>query len=177
MSEAKKPSKASQLTAEVLRRFLHYDPETGIFTAAANSAKRRKGQITGSVCTDTGYIRMGVVGSSQLGHRLAWLYMTGEWPHSEVDHVNMDRSDNRWENLRESTKVQNGWNTKKKKNNTSGFKGVHLKEAHKRIKKWHATISIDGKIKSLGYFYTAEDAGDAYAEAAKKYHGEFARTE
>ena len=89
-----------------------------------------------------------------------------------VDHVNMDTTDNRRENLRICTKAENQQNQCKHNNNTSGYKGVCF---NKRNRKWFAYINVNRLRKNLGYFNTPQAAYSAYCEAAKKYHGEFAR--
>lgn len=89
-----------------------------------------------------------------------------------VDHINGDSLDNRLHNIRIVTYSENNRNTKSNKNTSSKYKGVSwLKES----KKWRAAINIDGKKISLGCFVSESDAAIAYNEAAKKYHGEFAR--
>ncbi len=89
-----------------------------------------------------------------------------------VDHINGNVLDNRKTNLRVCTRSQNQMNQRLRKDNTSGEKGVHF---YKRSKKWKATIQHENKQNHLGTFLTKEAAMEAYSEAAKKYHGEFAR--
>jgi len=89
-----------------------------------------------------------------------------------IDHINLNKLDNRRENLRVCTHQQNQFNTTKRSDNTSGFKGVYF---DKQNQKFRASISIDGKNKYLGLFDTAEDAHECYKQAALKHHGEFAR--
>ena len=90
----------------------------------------------------------------------------------EVDHINGDGLDNRLANLRIVSREQNQRNSKRRSDNTSGFKGVSL---HGKSGKWQARIRIDGKQKSLGIFRTKEEAHKAYCDASKKYHGEYGR--
>lgn len=89
-----------------------------------------------------------------------------------VDHKNGNRNDNRKENLRIATFSQNGYNSNKPSNNTSGYKGVHW---NKSMNAWQARIQVDGKRYNLGYFNDKIDAAKAYNEAAIIYHGEFAK--
>jgi len=158
------------LTAARLREILHYDPDTGAFTWRVSRKGVRAGAAAGTLCQ--GYYRIMADRRSYQAHRLAWLYMTGAWPEAEIDHINLARADNCWCNLREATRVENQRNTSARPNNTSGFKGVVW---HKSAKRWRATITADGKQCHLGYFDTPQAAAAAYADAAKKLFGEFAR--
>jgi hypothetical protein len=90
----------------------------------------------------------------------------------DVDHRNLNKLDNRRENLRAATRSQNMANTVKTKANTSGFKGVSWAS---HANKFRARIRIHGKpYKHLGYFHSAEDAHEFYCLAADMLHGEFA---
>lgn len=91
----------------------------------------------------------------------------------DVDHRDLDGLNNQRYNLRNCSRGENRRNTKAPRTNTSGYKGVGRQE---RLKKWQAQIRVNGKIKYLGIFTDAEDAARAYDEAARKYFGEFART-
>lgn len=90
----------------------------------------------------------------------------------ETDHINGNGLDNRRCNLRSTSRAQNSVNTGIKKNNTSGYKGV---DWSKTRKKWRARIRVNGERVGLGYYDSPEEAGAAYDEAARIYHGEFAR--
>lgn len=89
-----------------------------------------------------------------------------------VDHKNMDRLDNRRENLRPCTQSQNLANSEKRPHNTSGFKGVNWNTT---ANMWAARLGFQNKRIFLGYFRTAEEAAQAYDSAAKQYFGEFSR--
>jgi hypothetical protein len=154
-----------ELTAERLRELLDYDPETGVFRWKMN---RRRGKVAGTLRPD-GYRQIGIDGCLYLEHRLAWLYVNGEWPADEIDHRNRERAGNQVESLRPATRPQNFANSIGK-GSTSGFKGVSAYG-----QKWRARICVEGNHIFLGYFDTVDDARAAYWQAAQKYCGEFAR--
>jgi hypothetical protein len=158
------------ISAERLRELLAYDPETGVFTwRVGNRRNVVPGQRAG--CPDTGgYLLIRVAGRLVAAHRLAWLYVHGEWPSEQVDHINSVKTDNRICNLRLATRAQNMRNMGLRRSNTSGFKG-----AWKHGKRWKSVIMVDRRRIHLGCFDTPEEAHAAYCDAAEKYHGVFAR--
>jgi HNH endonuclease len=101
-----------------------YDPHTGVFLRRQPQASEHVGDVAGCR-TSEGYWRIHVDGRSYFAHRLAWLYMTGKWPKDQIDHINLDGSDNRWGNLRGATNGQNQANSLTRGHNTSGFKGAY----------------------------------------------------
>jgi hypothetical protein len=111
-----------------------------------------------------------VDGERHLGNRLAWLYVTGEWPRAGVDHRDGDPTNDRWANLRLATQQQNNRNARKPRHNTTGLKG-----AYRCRDKFRASISVNDRAVHLGVFDTAEAAHAAYCAAAVQYGGEFAR--
>jgi len=156
----------TELTAARLRELLHYNPETGVFTRLITLSSRSKaGDIPGS--PSTGYIAFRVEGVRALGHRWAWFWMTGAWPEDQIDHIDGNRSNNKWPNLRAANNGQNQQNRKLHSRNTSGFPGVSW---FAPAKMWRASIMADRKVKNLGYFKTAEAAGHAYAAAKANLH-------
>ena len=157
------------LSVERLRELLDYSPETGIFTwKIGGHGWRRVGVLAGSQSIK-GYQTIGIDGREYAAHRLAWLYVHGEWPEGALDHINRDKADNRIANLRPATYSQNRANRLGK--SASGFKGVYW---HKKVGKFQAQIRIEDKRCSLGYFTTAEEAHEAYKTAAIHHFGEFA---
>lgn len=92
-----------------------------------------------------------------LFHRVLWALHYGSWPKGELDHLNGDKSDNRIENLRDTTKAENMRNQKLRTDSTSGFPGVHFRRERKS-KPWVARIGVNGTWKTLGYFATREEA-------------------
>jgi len=159
------------LTAEVVREWLDYNPETGVFYWLKRRNKLQIGDVAGSK-DYRGYIRIRLHKKRCMAHRLAWLIVHGNWPVLEIDHINGIRDDNRLSNLREATRAQNTQNKRRQKNNTSGFKGVHF---NVREKRFQADIKARGTALRLGFYDTAEEAYQAYCEAAHQLHGEFAR--
>ncbi len=158
------------LTAERLREILLYNPETGEWRWLVGCKRVKAGDLAG--WTDGGYTRIAIDGSTYRSSRLAWLYMTGEWPPAQVDHENTVKSDDRWINLRLATQSSNQANRNVFRNNLLGVKGV------KRIRgtsRFQARIYVDGKSRHLGCFDTPQAAGEAYRVAAEQAHGPFAR--
>lgn len=172
----------NDLRPDDVRTLLDYNPETGIFTWKERVAlaphdrtwnTRFAGKPAGTL-TGCGYLIIQIYDLKYQAHRLAWLIMTGAWPAHQIDHINMQKDDNRFCNLREASNAENSRNSTKQKNNTSGFKGVYW---NIKSNKWKAQIRVDNKYIYLGLFDAAEEAARAYARAAEHYHGEFARTE
>lgn len=157
-------------THENLKKWVNYNPITGVFTwnkSPTNSIKI--GDSVGNK-TNTGYMEACVLGKRVLQHRLAFFYMTGIWPADQIDHKNMIRSDNRWDNLREATNCQNTYN--RLTYNKLGLKNVYY---HPQSGKYNVKIVINGKTKSFGYYSDVELADLVAREAREKYLGEFAR--
>ena len=162
------------ITQAQLKEYLDYNSETGVFTwkkkSSNKSNKIKIGNIAGMEAPD-GYWKITFLYRAYPAHRLAWIYMNGDIPNGfDIDHINRDRKDNRITNLRLATRSQNQHNRTKSKNNTSGYKGVTW---CKKTNAWMARIGINYKLIHLGRFISAEEAYDAYKEAAKKYHKQY----
>lgn len=159
------------VTPEQLREMFDYNPETGLlFWKKRNSKRIHIGDIAGCKSSE-GRVLVGVKGRLYKAHRIAWAIMTGEWPTDQIDHINQNPSDNRWENLREVCKSQNMMNISRINSNTSGIKGVGWSKASQ---KWRAYIRADGTNYHLGVFDKIEDAAKARRKAEEKFFGEFA---
>lgn len=155
------------LSQEDLKRQIHYDPQTGIFTRLVfkRGIQTRDIDHTGNVNAQ-GYIVIGINRKQFLAHRLAWLYVHGHFP-KYIDHINRIKTDNRLINLRSVTHSQNHENVMTRKDNTSGHKGVHF---YKPYQRWQVYINHEGKRYTLGYRDTFEEAVQAYQEAAADLH-------
>lgn len=158
------------LTRERLLEVLEYNQETGVFVRRISTNNNSKvGDVAGSHDTQ-GRIQIRIDGKFYSAHRLAWFYVHGEWPPQQIDHINMVRDDNRIANLRLANNAQNKANAALRPDNRSGFKGVTNKDG-----RYRARIRIEGRLHSLGYFATPEEAHEAYKRAARKAFGEFFR--
>jgi hypothetical protein len=159
------------MTQNELKELINYDQDTGIFTWIKSRPGVHAGNQAGTI-NNYGYAVITVNKKLYRAHRLAWLYVYGINPKDQIDHINGNRSDNKITNLREVNNNQNQFNSKIRKDNTSGVKGVVWRPANK---KWQARIRVNNISKSLGYFEDLELARLAISEARIKYHGIFAR--
>lgn len=164
----------NMLTQERLSEILDYDPIAGLVRWKAHQTSGKKAGNIASYYGGAGYSCVRVDGKRYRLHRLIWFMQTGSWPVQQIDHVNGIRNDNRWLNLREATSSQNCANTIHK-GSFSGLKGAHYRPKRRGSKKWTSSIVKNRKSIYLGAFATPEEAHSAYALAAAKLHGEFAR--
>ena len=153
----------------ILKQRLTYDEKTGVFRAKINNGCNKAGFVVGSM-NGNGYIQIMLNGKLYLAHRLAWLYINGEFPKGSLDHINRNKDDNRIDNLRVCTLSQNSQNTNICRNNKSGFKGVHFNKAKNR---WVSKAMIKGVSYHIGNFIELDMAAKAYENFAKQMHGEF----
>lgn len=161
--------KPMHLTRDQLRAMLHYDPATGVFTWQVKASRNTViGSVAGCSTNTAGYVMIRVDKVLYGAHRLAWFYMTGEWPDQQIDHKDTNRANNRWSNLRLATSGQNRQNQRGPgRRNTSGYLGVH----YDRSKcKWTAQIVVDRRHHFLGRFATPEEAHAAYVNAKRRLH-------
>lgn len=154
------------LTADRLREVLDYDAGSGVFTRRTSGGGRRAGDIAGGASYD-GYTTISVDGTRYRAARLAWLWMTGAWPACDVDHIDRDRRNDAWSNLRAASRSENCANQPAR----SGLKGASFVSAKG---KWKAQIRKSGKNTHIGYFDSEADAHAAYMAAAVTAFGEFA---
>lgn len=146
------------MTQDELKKVLSYDPCTGIFT--------RKGRPTGRV--NKGYVQISIKSRLYSAHRLAWLYMTGEWPALEIDHRDGNALNNSWSNLRLATRGQNCQNCKVRKDNSTGAKGVYPAGGGRFM----AQVRANGARYSRA-FAGLEEAAEWADFVRQELHGEF----
>lgn len=180
-----------EITADVVREILEYDPETGRISWKTRSVEwfrgtvgrtpehacnhwnaRHVGKSPGS--TDTwGHIQIRLFGRLYAAHRLVWLHVTGKWPDDQIDHIDGNPANNAFSNLRLATNAQNSRNKRLSKSNSSGVKGVYWA---KDRRKWGAAIRVNYRRIHLGFYEKIEDAEAAYAKASMQHHRDFGRT-
>ena len=161
------------LTADYVREILDYDPETGVLTwkkLPRRPGKAKIGHAAGWQRPDR-RIAIGIPGRGDYrAHRLIWLMMTGEWPPEEIDHIDLDPSNNRWANLRLATSSQNQAHRGLQSNNKSGHPGVFF---HAKTGRWWAYIKHKGHREHIGVFDTAEKAYAARLARERQVFGQF----
>ena len=162
-----RPPPRTMLTANRLRKLLTYNPRTGVFRWRVPLPGRKEGNVAGATRQKGRLIR--VDRRQYPAGRLAWLYMKGRWPKYEINFINGDRSDVRWANLREITRSQ-------KRTLSAPFSKLGVKGVWKTtLGKYAAEIRVAGEKTYLGHFDTLGEASRAYAKAARKAFGSFAR--
>jgi len=183
--------KPRKIDAEIVRALLYYSPKTGelkwkertedwfpgtVGRTPSHACRQwnatHAGKKPGAV-DSWGHTQIRLFGRLYGAHRLIWLLMTGKWPKNQIDHIDCDPSNNRWNNLRPATNTENVRNQRAPRSNSSGVKGVSWS---KEKRKWVAYITANRRRIHLGQFENIEDAEAAYAKASKKHHGEYGRT-
>jgi len=146
------------LTQAKLKELISYNQETGDMKWKNISHNRVKPYTKAGHMDRTGYARLSIEGKKYMVHRLAWLYVYGSFPENAIDHINRDRNDNRFSNLRLATVKQNNENISLRSHNTSGYRGVTW---HKAAKKWMASVTHNKKQIYLGLFDNLDDAANS----------------
>lgn len=151
-----------------LNELLTYDPVTGLFKWRVTRGSVKAGKSAGSP-QGLGYLQIRIDRKLYLSHRLAWLYMTGEYPELEIDHMNSNRSDNRFENLRHvdpSTNMENERRARAGRVYGSTLGAFYRKDTGR----WFSKITVKRKVIDLGYFPDEASAHAAYIEAKRRLH-------
>lgn len=174
-----------RISPAAIQALLDYQPETGLLFWRYRSAEwfaPSQGRSAEHACslwnsryagseaftaTINGYRAGTILGRPMKAHRAAYAWMDGQWPQADIDHINGCRADNRWSNLRDVSRLENGRNQKLHSTNTSGAGGVSF-DATKGL--WRARITVAGRIIYLGRFKSFDAAASARA-AAETHHG------
>lgn len=157
------------LTQSELKALLDYDALSGEFRWRADVNRIRAGSIAGNI-SPQGYRKIMIHERSYGAHRLVFLYVTGEFPPDDVDHINRVRDDNRFCNLRLATRGANHRNKGVYKNSKTGFAGITQRDG-----KFRAKICVNRQALNLGTFSSLEQAVAAYSAAKIKMHPESCR--
>lgn len=166
----------AELNQERLRELLTYDPTSGTWSWRVDMKTGRgngrvhmaAGASAGAVSSAKGYKKIGIDGRRYWAHRLAFLWMTGEWPSSNVDHIDGNGGNDAWANLRDVDHPTNMQNMKRARSDSAtGILGVTFNKARQ---KWVAQITKDKKNIGLGYFDSADAAQAAYITAKRQLH-------
>lgn len=157
------------LTAERLREILYYDPLNGVFLRRVNSRRRKNMLVPAGTFGAFGHIAIYVEGFPYQAHRLAWLYVYGQWPSNVIDHINGDPADNKISNLRSVSQLINAQNRRNGKIGKSTPLGVSTLSRN-IPKRFTASITANAKRIFLGYFATPEEAHLAYITAKRIHH-------
>jgi len=176
-----RPNPIALPTQDYLRACFSYDPETGVLTWRVRPREHfasdrqwhgtntmRAGKVAGHFRED-GYFYLGLAQSFYLAHRIIWKLMTGEEPPEQIDHRDVDPSNNRWDNLRSANQTEQNCNKRLRQINATGRRGVYFGRDGKAI----AQFTADGVTRHLGVFATVEEAGDFADAVRREVHGEF----
>lgn len=154
-----------------IHELLRYEPETGkLFWKISTSNRVRAGSEAGTI-SKIGYRYVSIDGHRALAHRLIFFMQNGVWPSESIDHMDNDRLNNRWSNLRECNRTVNAENKKSAlSNNKLGILGVSPSRG-----RFKAQIQVSGKNKFIGRYDSVEEAQKAYLDAKSKLHKGFAK--
>ena len=160
-----------EITQDLVKNMFDY--VDGNLIRKQNSLRnvRKAGEKAGYIHNHDGYVRICIAKKQYMAHRLIFLMFHGFMPRY-IDHIDLNRSNNKIENLRQANWSQNNSNKNVRKDSKTGVKGViYLK----KIDRYWSRINVDGKMKHLGHFKNIDDAAKAYQDAARKIHKEYAR--
>lgn len=162
-------TKWDTLSLDNVKSKLEYSLVTGNFVwLVGNNRKVKAGDVAGCV-HPTGYVVIKFEGKFYPAHILAWFYMTGEIPANLIDHKDLNKSNNKWNNLREATSQENALNRKVLKTNKLGIKGIYEKYSGR----YCAQFIVKGKTYYLGLYDTIDAATIAYKTAIQNIKSEF----
>ena len=170
------------LTQELLKSMLFYNPDDGVFTWCERDVKwfktqrdcnawntRYSNKEAGSLNKKRMYITIHIFKKRYSCHHLAYFYMTGKWPKEDIDCIDGDYTNVRFNNIRECSRSDTRYKTIKPIGNNELI-GAHF---HKKTGKYTSAIKSNGKVTILGLFNTQEEAHQAYVEAKRQISPEF----
>ena len=155
---------------------LNYNPSSGLLTWKVDRGGRKSSKAgdEAGCLAKSGYRMVSIDGSTYRAHRLVWLIQTKTDPgQMEVDHIDMDRSNNAWENLRLATHQQNKYNAQYRAKTKTGLKNISV--SHNKSNPYMVHMRVEGVKKNIGYFSTIEEAVKARDAALELHHGRFCR--
>jgi hypothetical protein len=153
------------ITQSRVQELFDYDPLAGAFTRRCTSGRAKAGDSAGFVGTQ-GYLVVAIDGKRYCLHRIAFLWMNGAWPEGHVDHIDGDRLNNRWANLRSVAQLANNQNHHRARvDNLCGYLGVKTRRYG-----FQARICVEGRHLNLGCYKTPQEAHEVYLEAKRKMH-------
>lgn len=154
------------MTQNELKSLLIYEPDTGMFYD-------KQGKRIGSYYESAGgYGLIGLKSKVYSTSSLAWLYMTGNWPKYQIDHIDTNRANDKWDNLREATISQNACNRKRRIDCSSGIKGLYF---NKRYSRWEVSVTLNGVKHNTTFGESNLEKAIIWLENTRRIiHGEFA---
>lgn len=135
----------ADIDQKTIKSIISYDPDSGKFSWISDALQGKR-----FGCIHKGYLTVKISNKPFFAHRLAFLYMTGQFPPDSVDHIDGDTTNNRWENLRPVDRAENGKNMKVGARNKSGVMGVFWRNESSN---WRAYIKVGRKQLHLGTFH------------------------
>lgn len=161
----------ARISHKKLKTLLDYDAVSGLFTWKSTRCGRALAGNVAGTDSGQGYTRIGVGGRFYKAHHLAWFYIHAVWP-TQIDHIDLDKSNNAISNLREANNSQNKMNSPVYSSSTTGFKGVTKMPSGS----WLVRVGHNKKRITVGTFKTLEHAVVARDIYARRLHGEFFRS-
>ena len=166
-------NKEANLSHFYLTSLCHYNKANGNFTRLKKTNTKQKiGEEMGTLDKKSGYIRLKINGYTYLAHRLAYYYVNKVWPANLIDHIDGDKTNNIFNNLRDATYAQNNTNSKPHRDSLTGIKGIWYSKARD---KYIAEICSNYKRIYIGSYDTIHEAKAAYNNMATKLQKQFAR--
>ena len=165
------PVQSGRTMLDTMKQHVDYDPETGHFyTTGLKYSNKPKGSIAGTVHKTKGYRYLTIKGKTYRAQRVAFLFMTGNWPSKQVDHINGIKDDNRWVNLRDVSPLINSENRGMWSTNLSGYKGVGW---NKNCSKWQVLCRYKSVQLYKGLYEDVHEAGRIAAETYLQMKGTY----